>query len=111
MLNRKQVKLELAKKEAEEKLRKEREEAEEMERRRRNPEKSKYLSVENESIMTRYDVIFSVLDRRTDRGREIRFNYDQPKEDDDVDGIPMEEDKPRQRSRSRERNVFLNFIW
>ena len=50
---------------------------------------------------------FLVLDRRTDRGREIRFNYDQPKEDDDVDGVPMEEDRPpRQRSRSRDRNVF-----
>ena len=40
-MNLEKVKLELAKKEAEEKLRKEKEEAEEMERRRRNPEKSK----------------------------------------------------------------------
>ena len=48
-----------------------------------------------------------MFDRRTDRGREIRFNYDQAKEEDDVDGVPMEEDRPqRQRSRSRDRNVF-----
>lgn len=74
-----QVKLLLAKKEAEEKARLEKEEAEEMERRRRNPEK--------------------MLDRRTDRGREIRFNYD----GDDVDGVPMEEEPRRRRSRSRDR--------
>ena len=40
-----------------------------------------------------------MLDRRTDRGREIRFNYD----GDDVDGVPMEEEPRRRRSKSRER--------
>ena len=44
-MNPEKVKLELAKKEAEEKLRKEKEEAEEIERRRRNPEKSKTYSI------------------------------------------------------------------
>lgn len=40
------------------------------------------------------------MDRMTDRGRDIRFNYDEQNEDDDVDGVPMDESRDRRNSRN-----------
>merc|ERR1719204_1441200 len=44
------------------------------------------------------------MDRMTDRGREIRFNYDE-QNDDDVDGVPMDESHD---SHSRDRRNSRN---